>query len=193
MATGSRRFRGGIANNLFGRAAELAFYFLFALFPLILLVVTLFGLFASRRIELQNDLLSHFTDFLPWAAFQLLRTVTTELAANASGGKLTFGIVLALWCVSSSISSMISYLNLAYHVREARSKMVVSISARTHVALRESNFCSSNSKTTCSPHGSFLWILSPTAYITTGTSFPSCRQGSSMAIEFMGHLILPEG
>jgi membrane protein len=110
-----------IANNLFGRAAELAFYFLFALFPLILLIVTLFGLFASRRIELQNHLLSHLTDFLPPAAFQLLRTVTTELAANASGGKLTFGIIFALWCVSSSISSMISYLNLAYHVREARS------------------------------------------------------------------------
>jgi len=54
-----------IENNVFGLAAELAFYFLFALFPLILILVTLFGLFASHRVELQNDLLSYFAPFLP--------------------------------------------------------------------------------------------------------------------------------
>ena len=114
-----------IANNVLGRAAELAFYFLFALFPLILLVMTVFGLFASRRVDLQNDLLSYFADFLPPTAFQLLKRVATELAANASGGKLTFGVVSALWFTSSGISSMISFLNLAHHVREARSSFKV--------------------------------------------------------------------
>src|SRR5271169_1786082 len=109
------------ANDLFGRGSELAFYFLFALFPLILLMMTLFGLFASRRVELQSDLLSYFADFLPPEAFQLLRKVATELARNANGGKLTFGIVSALWCASGGISSMISALNLAHHVRESRS------------------------------------------------------------------------
>jgi membrane protein len=110
-----------IANNVFGRAAELAFYFLFALFPLIFFMMTLFGLFASHSVELQNNLLSYFTDFLPPAAFQLLARVATEVAAHASDGKLTFGAVSALWCVSSSICSMISALNAAHHVREARS------------------------------------------------------------------------
>jgi|SRR5208337_1371153 len=110
-----------IANNLFGRAAELAFYFLFALFPLILVMMTLFGLFASRRVELQNDLLSYFAYFLPPTAFQLLRTVATDVATNASGGKLTFGIVFALWGVSDGISSIISALNSINHVRESRS------------------------------------------------------------------------
>jgi membrane protein len=113
------------ANNFLGRASELAFDFLFALFPLILLMVTLFGLFASRSIELQNDLLSYFADFLPPAAFQLLRETATELAANASRGKLTFGIVFALWFASGGVSSMISALNLAYHVREGRSWLKV--------------------------------------------------------------------
>src|ERR1700691_1418308 len=74
------------ANNLAGRASELAFDFLFALFPLILLMVTVFGLFASRSVELQNDLLSYFADFLPPAAFELLKATATELAANAGGG-----------------------------------------------------------------------------------------------------------
>src|SRR6516165_10272143 len=110
-----------LANNVLGRAAELAFYFLFALFPLILIVVTSFGLFAADRIELQNDLLSYFADLLPPIAFQLLRAVVDELAVHASSGKLTFGIVSALWAVSGGIGSMISSLNLAHHVRETRS------------------------------------------------------------------------
>jgi membrane protein len=113
------------ANNLFGRAAELAFYFLFALFPLILVMMTVFGLFESHRVELQNNLLSYFADFLPPTAFRLLKTVAMESATNASGGKLTFGIVSALWCGSGGVCSMISALNSAYHVRESRSWLKV--------------------------------------------------------------------
>jgi membrane protein len=108
------------ANNVFGRAAELAFYFLFALFPLILLMTTLFGLFASHSVELQNDLFSYFADFLPPTAFQLFRRVATELAAHAGHGKLTFGLVSALWVISSGISSMISFLNSVHGLSEAR-------------------------------------------------------------------------
>jgi membrane protein len=110
-----------IENDVFGHAAELAFYFLFALFPLILIMMTLFGLFASQRIELQDRFLSYFADVLPSAAFQLLRTVASELATHASGGKLAFGIVSALWGVSGAISTLIKSLNLAHHVNEARS------------------------------------------------------------------------
>jgi membrane protein len=108
-------------NNLFGLASDLAFNFIFALFPLVLLMVTLFGLFASRKVELQTDFLSYFGDFLPPAAFELLKTTALEFAANASGGKLTFGIIFVLWFASGGVSSMISALNLAYGIREARS------------------------------------------------------------------------
>jgi len=114
-----------IANNVFGRAAELAFYFLFALFPLIFLMMTSFGLFVSHRAELQNGLLSYFADFLPPTAFQLLRKVTAEIVAHASQGKLTLGVVSALWCVSSCITSMISAVNASYHVRDTRSRLKV--------------------------------------------------------------------
>ncbi len=72
---------------------ELAFDFLFALFPVILLMLTLFGLFASHSVELQGNLLSYFADFLPAPAFQLLRTTVDELEATASGGMLTFGVL----------------------------------------------------------------------------------------------------
>jgi membrane protein len=113
------------ANNFLGRASELAFDFLFALFPLILFMLTLFGLFTSHSLELQNDFLAYFADFLPQAAFQLLRKTTVELDANAGDGMLTFAIVTALWFASGGVNSMISALNLAYRTREARSWMKV--------------------------------------------------------------------
>jgi membrane protein len=108
-------------DDLLDDASGLAFSFLLALFPLLLFMLALFGLFASRSSELQTSLLSYFADFLPPSAFQLLNDTTNELARTSSGGKLTFGIVLALWFGSGGISSMISTLNGAYHVRESRS------------------------------------------------------------------------
>ncbi len=101
----SRRVvRGTMEDDLFGRASELAFNFLLALFPLLLFMLVLFGLFASRSTELQNSLLSYFAHFLPPAAFQLLRAITAEMAENATSGKLTFGIALTLWFASGGMS-----------------------------------------------------------------------------------------
>jgi membrane protein len=108
-------------DDLAGRASELAFNFLLALFPLLLFLLALFGLFASRRVELQSSLLSYLADFLPRGAFQLLAEMTVELATTTANGKLTLGIVLALWFASGGMSSMISTLNAAYRVRESRS------------------------------------------------------------------------
>ncbi len=118
---GQRVHRDVSTNNSFGRASELAFNFLFALFPLLLFMLTLIGLSTSHRADLQADLLAYFADFLPATAFALVNATATELAANATGGKLTFGIVLALWFASGGVSSMISALNLAYRAQEARS------------------------------------------------------------------------
>ena len=109
------------ANNFFGRASELAFDFLFALFPLFLFLLTVIGVFTSHRADVQGALLAYFSDFLPSAAFALFNTTVTDLAANAGSGKLTFGIVLALWFASGGLRSMISALNLAYRVEEVRS------------------------------------------------------------------------
>jgi membrane protein len=107
--------------DLLDFAAGLAFNFLLALFPLLLVMLALFGLFASHSSELQTSLLAYFADFLPPSAFELLDHTIHELARSSSGGKLTFSIVLSLWFGSGGVSSMISTLNAAYHVRETRS------------------------------------------------------------------------
>jgi membrane protein len=107
--------------DLLGAASELAFNFLLALFPLILFMLALFSLFAAHRSQLQYSLMSYFRDLLPPAAFELLNRITNQMAANSNSRKFTFGIVVALWFASGGISSMISTLNVVYHVHETRS------------------------------------------------------------------------
>jgi membrane protein len=113
--------RASTEDHLLERASGLAFDFFLSLFPLLFFLLTLFGLFASRGSQLQSSLLAYFANFLPPAGFEILRKSTQELATNASNGKLTFGILVALWFASGGVISMISTLNVVYHVREARS------------------------------------------------------------------------
>jgi membrane protein len=116
-----RVVRDALEDDLIGRASGLAFDFLLALFPLLVFLLALFGLFASRSIQLRTGLLSYFADFLPPLAFQLLKNTTEELAKTASDEKLTISVLLALWFASGGVASMIATLNVAYRVKESRS------------------------------------------------------------------------
>jgi membrane protein len=88
---------------------------------MLLLLLALFGAFASRSNLLEARFLILFAPVLPPAAFQLLRQVITELSADPTGHKLSLTIILALWFASGGISSMISTLNLTYRVPDSRS------------------------------------------------------------------------
>jgi membrane protein len=107
-------------GDLLGRASELAYNFIFAIFPLMLFLLSLFGLFASRGAVLKANLMFYLQTGLPPAAYQLLDTTITEVTRNSSGGKLTVGILLTLWFASGGMNSMISTLNAVYGVKEGR-------------------------------------------------------------------------
>ena len=117
----TRVYREVMDNNLFGRAAELAYNFVLAMFPALLFLLSVFGLFASHGTALRTSLLKYFSDFLPPAAYQVISHWLDEVSRNSGGGKITFGIVLSLWFAAGGMASMISTLNDAYHVREVRS------------------------------------------------------------------------
>ena len=116
-----RVWNAALDNNLLGRGSELAYNFIFSLFPLLLFVLSLFGLFAGHAIQLRNDLMFYLARALPPAAFQVVSHTVEEVARGTSGGKLTFGIVLTLWAAAGGMASMISTLNAVYGVREGRS------------------------------------------------------------------------
>jgi membrane protein len=115
-------------DNLTGRAAELAFNFVLALFPLMIFLLALLGL-SARGGALRTELVSYFFSVLPPAAAELVNRTLGQIMQNASNAKITYGIALTLWFASGGMSSMMSGLNGAYEVREGRSLLKVRVIA----------------------------------------------------------------
>jgi membrane protein len=105
-------------DDCFGRAAQLAYYFLFALFPFFLVLTTLLGYLPVPN--LMDRLMETLAEMLPGEALQLVQENVRELVTNRRGGLLSLGILAALWTSSSAITSIIDGLNRAYDVEEGR-------------------------------------------------------------------------
>jgi membrane protein len=116
------RVWGGIdRNDLINRAYELAYNFLLAVFPMLLFLFGLLGMFASESSTLRNNLFYYLQLALPPAASNLLIHTVREVTPTTGSGKLTFGLLFALFSGSSGMTQLMSTLNAAYEVREARS------------------------------------------------------------------------
>ena len=107
-------------HDLLGRAAQLSYYFLLAVFPLLLVLVTLLGYFAESGSELHNKLLSYLSTVMPSSSVMLVHTTLDEITKARGGGKLSLGILAALWAASNGMGAISSTLNVAYAVKEDR-------------------------------------------------------------------------
>lgn len=107
-------------DDVLNRAAILSFYFLLALFPLLLFLTALLGSFANAGTELRHNLLTYLRAIVPVSASDLINTTVDEISQKSSGGKLWFGLVTSLWFASSGMGAIIEGLNVAYDVKETR-------------------------------------------------------------------------
>ncbi|HEX8735045.1 MAG TPA: YihY/virulence factor BrkB family protein [Pyrinomonadaceae bacterium] len=108
-------------DDIFGNAAQVAFYFSFALFPLLLFLITLFGIILNSADDLRGELFSYLRQVMPGSAFDLVQTTLKEVTENSSGGKLTIGILITLWSASAGIDNLRGALNEVYNLKETRS------------------------------------------------------------------------
>src|SRR5437879_13913349 len=74
------------------RSAALSYYFLLALFPLLLVLVTLLGFMAGPGSQLRNTLLADLARLMPVSASELVSRTLSEINRAANGGKLIFGV-----------------------------------------------------------------------------------------------------
>lgn len=116
---GARVWRKIQDDNVFGRAAELAYFFLFALFPLMIVFTSMVAMLSAGT-ELRDELLWYFRSALPWPAYQLIAATLRETTEGAAG-KLSLGTAAALLSASAGMVAVIEGLNTAYQVNEARS------------------------------------------------------------------------
>lgn len=115
-----RLYEKTFETDVFNRAAQVAFYFSFSLFPLLFFLVSLFGLILESTDALRKELFSYLARILPGIAFDLVRTTVNEIAEGSTTGKVTLGLLIALWSASAGVDSVRSALNAIYGLRETR-------------------------------------------------------------------------
>ena len=118
---GSALYDKMLGTDVFGNSAQVAFYFSFAFFPLLLFLVTLFGIILESTTSLQSELYQYLGQIMPGEAFTLVRTTMDEIIKSSSGGKLTLGAFFTLWSASAGVDSLRGALNSVYEVDEDRS------------------------------------------------------------------------
>jgi membrane protein len=107
-------------DDVFGRAAQLSYYFLLALFPLLLVMMAFLGIFADKGTELRNNLIGYLGQVMPASAGELVQKTIDELTSQSGAGKISFGLLATLWAASSGMGAISDTLNSAYNVKESR-------------------------------------------------------------------------
>ncbi len=108
------------ADDIFGRAAQLSYYFLLALFPLLLFITAVLGQFADAGSELRANLMSLLGSVVPQEASDLIHETIEKVEEGSGGGKISFGILATLWAASNGMTAICQTLNIAYEVEETR-------------------------------------------------------------------------
>src|SRR5436305_3350573 len=108
-------------DQIFGHCAELAYYFLFSLFPLLLFLTTLLGYLAEANDELRINLFTYIARISPSQDIvSLLSDTLAEVTRGKGGAKLSIGLLVAIWASSNGMLAIGSTLNSACGLKETR-------------------------------------------------------------------------
>src|SRR5467141_5345619 len=105
-------------NAVTDRAATLAYYFVFALFPFLFTLVTL-----AAYLPVKNaiaELMARIDPLMPEEAMGIIDAQLHALATQQRPRLLTFALLLALWSASRGVDALRTALNLSYDVKESR-------------------------------------------------------------------------
>jgi membrane protein len=108
-------------DDVFGRSGQIAYGFLFAVFPLFIFLLAILGIVAGPHSSMQQHLVLGLTDAMPPSASQIVRHVVAETTQASGSGKLSFGLILTLFAATQAMTNVMDTLNSAYNVREGRS------------------------------------------------------------------------
>lgn len=119
---GKRVFQESMQDDVTGLAAEMSYRFLFALFPMFIVVAAAGSMFAqaSGVEDPTAELMAMGLDTLPADARSVIEGQLNSLLSSTQPGLLSFGLLAALWAGSGGIKAVIKGMNRAYDVQETR-------------------------------------------------------------------------
>ena len=116
-----RTWKAMLQDRLFSIAAELGFYFMFALFPALICATTILGFMALSGTEIYRHLLEYMALVVPQSALGMVMKTFNQTTTHATTGKLTLGLLAAVWSASVGISAVQDATNAVYKIVERRS------------------------------------------------------------------------
>ena len=105
-------------DNVLDGAAVLAFYFLLAIFPAAIFVLSLLPYLAIPH--LQQAILDLLHQVLPTQSADIFEATVQYVASGGMGGLLTFGLIFALWSGSTGVYAIIEQLNVIWDATDRR-------------------------------------------------------------------------
>jgi membrane protein len=118
---GMRLWRQIWEDDVLGRCAELGYFFLFSVFPLLLCLTTLLGYLAGASAQLRWNLFWYIARLSPsQEVTALLADTLNEITVARSGLKLYASLAAAIWVASNGMIAVGRTLNAAYGFRETR-------------------------------------------------------------------------
>ena len=135
-ALGTRVYQRSGHDEILDRAAELSYYFAFALLPTLLFLTALLGLLPVP--DLMPQLMGYADRVLPGDAASLIKKSLAEVVRGASGGLVSVGALVALVGASSGMLSIMKALNAAYGIADHRTwwgKRVIAIALTVVLSL----------------------------------------------------------
>ncbi|MFJ8071316.1 YihY/virulence factor BrkB family protein [Peribacillus sp. NPDC096447] len=103
-------------DRVTGLAAEQAYYYLLALFPLLILLLSLLP---YLNIDIQTAL-DTIKTFMPAETMEVIEKNIINILSERNGGLLTFGFLGTIWSASNGMNAFIHSMNIAYDVEETR-------------------------------------------------------------------------
>ncbi len=116
-----RTWKSMVADHLLDRASELGFYFFFAVFPTLFCASSILGLAARSADQIYGRLLNYLALVIPGPALGTVLQTFNQISAAATTGKITFGLIGALWSASAGISAIQDTLSVVYKIQDTRS------------------------------------------------------------------------
>jgi membrane protein len=118
LGFGKALYRRWSDNAITDRAAQLAYYFVFSLFPFLFFLVTLTAYLPLQKAAM--DLVGRLDALMPEQAMSIVRGQFEKLLTVQRPRLLTVSLVLAIWSASRGVDAIRTSLNLAYDVKESR-------------------------------------------------------------------------
>jgi membrane protein len=106
-------------DNVFNGAAALGYYLTLAIFPAIILLMTIIPYLPIHNVD--KAIMDLLGEALPPQAFDMVSGVVSEVTKNQRGGLLSFSLLGTLWAASSGMYAVMQQLNITYDVKEGRS------------------------------------------------------------------------